>query len=120
MNMNVRTHWVPNVPMASTGAVYVPVSLPCEPWNSPTPKPQKVGPRIYADKTDPETKILNALRQGHTIFDHIMMAAFGTRNGKVDATGRKTLRAMLDKGQINCVKATHLAGHPYLWSIKDE
>lgn len=112
MNMRIRTK------MVATEASYAPVSLLCEPWNQPRePRPVKA-PTIYADRTEPEVKILTSMRAGNRTFDTITQNAFGSRNGRIDKLARDTLRDLLAKGVINRVKALDINGQPYIWSIK--
>jgi hypothetical protein len=116
--MEVRTVIVPFVPVVSTAPSSTRVSVRCEPWNIPdAPKPT-IAKTNYADRTQPDVKILSAMREGHNVFDHIVTAAFGTRNGKVDKIARETLRTLMAKGAVSRFKATHINGQPYIWSIE--
>jgi hypothetical protein len=119
--VNVRTHLVPTIPHVSTGAIYVPVSLPCEPWNKPSPREPKVVTVAHRiDRTDPENRIIAAIKAGHTVFDQIVQGAFGNRTGKIDDLCRATLRSLLDRGVLTRVRAMHLPGQPFIWSINRE
>jgi hypothetical protein len=112
--MNVRTKWV------ATEASYASVSLACEPWNTPTPRPTRPASAYkVADFSDPESKVIKAMKAGNVIFDHIAMAAFGTRTGKVDEVCRKTLLTLIDKGIVSRERALNLMGQPYIWTLID-
>jgi hypothetical protein len=109
--MNIRTM------MVATEASYAPVSLPCEPWMKANPIKLAPPPKqVFNRYDDGEEKLLAAIRAGHKIFDDIVFAAFGTRNGKVDMYGRKALRRLLDNNVISRERS-NLPGKPFIWSM---
>ena len=113
--MNIRTKRV------ASEASYASVSLSCEPWNTPTPRPTRPASTYkVSDRSDPESKIINAIMAGHTIFDNIALAAFGTRTGKVDQVCRKTLLDLIDKGLVTRERDLTLMGQPYIWSLTND
>lgn len=120
--MNIRTHMVQIVPMASTAAAYAAVTLPCEPWNKPNiPVVKPLNQTVAANmrREDAAGRIIGALRKGHTQFDQIMNSAFGKRSGPIDDLGRLVLGKLLADGQVTRERST-LPGLPFIWNIADE
>lgn len=119
--MNIRTHMVPQVPMASTAASYAAVTLPCEPWNKPTPrmaidKPINQSVVAAGRREDAKNRIIRALKDGNDRFEHITSEAFGKRNGQIDDLARLVLSRMLLDGEVTRQRSND-SGRPFIWTL---
>lgn len=114
--MNIRNITVPKgVPMCSTGMLYSNVSLPCEPWETPTSPPMTT--QTTKPTADTELLILEAIQSGNREFGTIMKTVFGPKTASYEDRARTLMLNMMKRGLLRRHREITLSGNPYIWEI---